>query len=185
VRAFLRSRGFALIDDPRYAGDIERLRIATRSLLDSQQTALVIQAPDGTVEIERSIIELLRNSTGAVALTGDAGSGKSAAANKLARELLEHGQDVVYLTVDSFSPEIVALRGLTFTTSLSETLVNWDGDGTRTLVIDGVDARSWNHERRMGPQSVADTPRDEVANRRNSPNLRLAQWSAVAPCISR
>ncbi len=140
VRAFLRSRGFPLLDDPKYAADIERLRIATRSLLDSQQSALVIQAPDGPVEIERSIVEVLRESTGALALTGDAGSGKSAAANKLVRELCEQEQDVVYLTADSFSPDIVALRGLNFTTSLSETLANWDGDGVGTLVIDGIDS---------------------------------------------
>ncbi|MGA2806205.1 MAG: hypothetical protein ABSF89_17785, partial [Acidimicrobiales bacterium] len=141
IRAHLRRRGFSLLDDPPYRDDIARLRAVTASSLHVQGAQLLtIQAPDGIVEIERSVVEILRNVDGTVALIGDAGSGKSAAAVRLASQLHEQGRNVVYLPADALEPQIAAARGLTFTTSLPATLLGWDGDGEATLVIDGVDS---------------------------------------------
>ena len=140
VRAFLRSRDFVLRDDPRYAAAIDRLRTATADLLDAQVEELVIEAPEGMVRIDRSVADLLAGASSAIALTGDAGSGKSAAAVNLAISLREYGRDVVFLTADSFRADVAAVRGLDFTEPLAEVFLNWDGDGEATLVVDGLDS---------------------------------------------
>ncbi len=140
LRAFVRSRGLELLDDPRYAADIERLRAATTGLLESQRAELVIEAPDGTVRVEREVSAHLDDASGAIALTGDAGTGKSAVAVNLAVRLREQGEDVVFLTADSFRPDIAAIRGLNFSHPLPEVFEYWDGDEQATLVIDGLDA---------------------------------------------
>jgi len=140
LRAFLRSRDFALRDDPRHSTAINRLRTATTDLLAAQAAELLIEAPDGTVRIDRRVADLLDSPPGAIALTGDAGSGKSAAAVNLAIRLREAGHDVVYLTADSFRPDVAAVRGLDFTEPLAEVFASWDGDEQATLIVDGLDA---------------------------------------------
>ncbi|MCU1493724.1 MAG: hypothetical protein JWO62_1488 [Acidimicrobiaceae bacterium] len=141
IRAHLRRRGLSLLHDPPYRDDIARLAAVTTSSVQVQRAQLLtIQAPDGVIEIERSVVETLRNVEGVVALIGDAGSGKSAAAVRLACQLLEQGRDVVYLPADALESSIATARGLTFATSLPEALTGWDGDSEGTLIVDGIDS---------------------------------------------
>ena len=140
VRSLLRSHHLSLLDDPRYLRDIERLRVASSRSIDSQRSELTIQAPDGMVSIERNAAHVVRDVDGAVALTGGAGVGKSAAAVRLATDLLKLDRDVVFLTADCFATEVAAVLGLTFDTSLTETLLSWDGCDEATLIVDGIDS---------------------------------------------
>jgi hypothetical protein len=140
IRSYLRHHEIALHDDPRFSDDIQRLRSITQAVLGSVEPDFVIGAPGGDIRIERSVLDELRESQDHVALTGDAGSGKSAVAAKLARELLDAGNDVVYLTAEAHTRESRLVAGPHSTGWPREVLAGWDGDTPALLVVDGIDS---------------------------------------------
>ena len=145
LRRRLMSKGVVLAPPRHIAGDVRALVAhsgSTAKQLGRHERMSL--APDGAVRIARecqaAVDEAARGDS--LLIVGEAGIGKSAVLNVLARNLREGGGDVVQLAVDRHS--VQTLEGLGRELRLEHDLVDvldaWDGTEPGWLVIDGLDA---------------------------------------------
>ena len=107
------TKGVVLSPPRRVANDVETLRAHSASTAEqlSRYERMSLSA-DAGVRIPRECQELVDKAAlgGSVLIVGEAGIGKSAVLNTLARNLRDKGRDVVQLAVDRHS--VQTLEGL-------------------------------------------------------------------------
>ena len=145
LRRRLMSKGVVLAPPRRIANDVQALRAHTARTADQlsryEQMSL---SSDAGVSISRECQASVDRAAlgGPLLIVGEAGIGKSAVLNALARNVRDSGGDVVQLAVDRHS--VQTLQGLGGELGLEHDLVRvlkaWDGPGPGWLVIDGLDA---------------------------------------------
>src|SRR6185437_1681500 len=87
--------------------------------------------------VEREEFRTLLEADGSFVLTGEPGCGKSGMLSRLAHHLIENGEDVVVLTVDSLGTQPGAIRDdVVLTKPLLAVLRDWPGESRATLLID-------------------------------------------------
>ena len=145
LRRRLMSKGVVLAPPRHIAGDVRSLdghSASTAAQLNRYEQMSL--APEAAVSIPRecqaAVDEAARG--GSLLIVGEAGIGKSAVLNALARNLREGGGDVVQLAVDRHSVQTLEGLGreLRLEHDLVEVLDAWDGVEPGWLVIDGLDA---------------------------------------------
>ena len=144
LRRRLMSKGVVLAPPRHIANDVCTLR--RHSASTAEQLRLyeqMVLGSDGIVSMPRECQSYIEDAarTGSLLIVGEAGIGKSAVLNVLARNLREGG-DVVQLAVDRHSVQTLEGLGreLGLEHDLVEVLKAWDGPGPGWLVIDGLDA---------------------------------------------
>ncbi len=153
--------------DPSFRNDVERLRQVTTAVLDTNAPDVTIPAPEGPITIRRDVADLVARADGEFALIGEPGAGKSVLAADLAAELINAGEDVVFLGAESLAGSLGATRTeLAMQNNLDQVLRGWDGSRRGTLIIDGIDAT-------RGTSSVDWLPQLARA-------LRGTRWRVVA-----
>ena len=143
-RQALAAANIPLLAAPSFAADVEQLRSYSagteRQLKQYEETkvgAIEIKIDRPCVgAVERAALE------DSLLLIGEPGAGKSAVVSSAARELRQHGHEVIELAVDRLPVE--SLEGLRHELGLSHSVVNvlanWPGDGPAFLFIDALDA---------------------------------------------
>lgn len=117
------------------------LREVTKSNLRALADYAALPSVSGAATVQRSEFQALLDVEGDFVLTGEPGCGKSGALYHLARRLVEQGEDVVLLSVDSLGSQPGAVRDdVVLDQALNTVLREWSGDGRATLLIDGLDA---------------------------------------------
>jgi nucleoside phosphorylase len=123
----------------------QRDRAAVREVTESNLNALDDVATLPGIEVpftfDRAEIPTLLEVDGTFVLTGEPGCGKTGVLNRLAHEMIAHGDDVVLLTVDTIGAEPGAIRDdVPLSQSLLAVLGEWEGESRATVLVDGLDA---------------------------------------------
>ncbi len=115
-------------------------QVTASNLLALDDHATLPGVPE-KLAVEREELRTLLEVDGSFVLTGEPGCGKSGVLSRLAHHLIETGEDVVLLTVDSLGTQPGAIRDdVVLTKPLLAVLRDWPGQSRATLLIDGLDA---------------------------------------------
>ncbi len=160
----LEQAGVAVGNTPSYETDITRLRDLTRQTLDRLESHRLLSIDGATIQINRDAVAVLSNSataSRALALVGDAGSGKTGVLASFVIHERGEGRDVVFLSADnldaSSTGQLKVELGLHH--DLSDVLANWRGVGFGVLCIDALDAARESGTARMLQQLLRDLQR--------------------------
>ena len=145
LRAGLMAKGVVLAPSRHIVHDVHAL--GAHSACTAEQLVRyeqMVLGSDAEVSIPRECQPSIDQAAlgGSLLIVGEAGIGKSAVLNALARNLRQRGQDVVQLAVDRHS--VQTLEGLGRELQLKHDLIGvldaWDGPEAGWLLIDGLDA---------------------------------------------
>lgn len=121
--------------------DRETLREVTESNLGALDTYTRLPGAEEDSTIERAELPALLATEDTFVLTGEPGCGKTGVLNQLAHKMIDRGDDVILLTVDSIGSEAGSVRDdVQLSQSLLAVLREWVGESHATLFIDGLDA---------------------------------------------
>lgn len=145
LRRRLITKGVVLTPPRRIANDVEALRAHTATTAAQLGRYEQMSLSSGArASISRQCHPSIERAAlgGSLLVVGEAGIGKSAVLNALARNLRKSGCDVVQLAVDSHSVQTLEGLGreLRVEHDLTDVLDAWDGPEPGWLVIDGLDA---------------------------------------------
>ncbi|WP_328610563.1 hypothetical protein OG943_16040 [Amycolatopsis sp. NBC_00345] len=121
--------------------DCKALREVTESNLRALATHTTLPGAAEGSAIDRAELPALLATADTFVLTGEPGCGKTGLLNQLAHKMIDRGDDVVLLTVDSIGSEAGSIRDdVQLSQSLLAVLREWVGESHATLFIDGLDA---------------------------------------------
>ena len=148
IRSLLMNEGIKLLDEPQYATDIDRLRVATQNeiekMSDRNQIIVPTNAGPKTISIKRPVAEtVLEHSTRtSLLLIGPPGSGKSGIICNVAQTLIELGHPIVVISVNRHpvSTSRQLSQNLYLDHDLSDILNHWHSEKDGVILIDALDA---------------------------------------------
>ncbi|UOZ05686.1 hypothetical protein [Amycolatopsis sp. WQ 127309] len=121
--------------------DREALREVTASNLRALDTHTMLPGAEEDTSVDRAELPALLATEDTFVLTGEPGCGKTGVLNQLAHRMIDRGDEVVLLTVDSIGSEAASVRDdIQLSQSLLAVLREWVGESHATLFIDGLDA---------------------------------------------
>lgn len=145
LRSRVASKGVVLAVRRHIAKDVSAIREHSTSMAEQLHVyEQILVGSDMRVSIPRECQPSIDQAAleGSLLIVGEAGIGKSAVLNALARTLRERGADVVHFAVDRHSVQTLEGLGkeLRLECDLIEVLDAWDGAEPGWLLIDGLDA---------------------------------------------
>ncbi|WP_410634276.1 hypothetical protein [Amycolatopsis sp. cmx-4-83] len=121
--------------------DMAAVRAVTEANLLVLDDHATLPGEAGRFAVDRAEIPMLLDAEGSFVLVGEPGCGKSGALNRLAHEMIDRGEDVVLLTVDTIGARPGEIGdGVELSRPLLNLLQDWQGSSRATLLVDGLDA---------------------------------------------
>ncbi len=128
------------IPDPARQDAAAVREVTASNLLSLDEHATLPGVPE-KLAVQREELHILLEVDGSFVLTGEPGCGKSGVLSSLAHHLIENGEDVFLLIVDSLGTQPGAIRDdVVLTKPLLAAFRGWSGESRATLLIDGLDA---------------------------------------------
>ncbi|MDI1463379.1 hypothetical protein QEZ54_20570 [Catellatospora sp. KI3] len=121
----------------RFRRSIALVKSLTEANLRNLGRGVVLSVPEGTVTLERALLNDLESVAGNLALIGDAGAGKTSILHRFAVQLRTAGHDVVVLRAEDLSSASRDNLNLDF--PLHRVLAEWPGTAPGYLLVDGLD----------------------------------------------